>query len=138
GAVDFDLVVIDEASQMRPEEAIGAIARGWQLVVVGDPEQLPPTDFFRRFDYHDEETDEDEEDYVDTESVLDLALRTFHPVRQLRWHYRSQHEDLIAFSNREFYESSLVIFPSAHRAGSDLGVHYSLVEGTYVRNKRVN
>lgn len=138
GTVEFDLVVIDEASQMRPEEALGAIARGKQLVVVGDPEQLPPTDFFRRFDYQDVDGDEDEEEFVDSESILDLALRTFHPVRQLRWHYRSRHESLIAFSNKEFYDSSLVVFPSAHRDDRDLGVRYVHVQGTYIRNKRIN
>jgi hypothetical protein len=48
GAIKFDLVIMDEASQLKPEEAIGAIARGGQLVVVGDPKQLPPTSFFSK------------------------------------------------------------------------------------------
>jgi hypothetical protein len=92
----FDLVVIDEASQMRPEEALGAVARGGQLVVVGDPMQLPPTSFFDRVDRMlDDEMDEEE--IVDNESILDLALAEFRPARSLRWHYRSRHESLIAF-----------------------------------------
>ena len=138
GTAEFDLVVIDEASQVRPEEALGAIARGRQLVVVGDPQQLPPTDFFRRLDDHDEESDDPDEDHVDSESILDLALRTFHPVRRLRWHYRSRHEDLIAFSNKEFYDSSLIIFPSARSKDAKLGVHYVFVNGFYMPRQRVN
>src|SRR5439155_12141496 len=88
GTVEFDLVVIDEASQVRPEEAIGAIARGRQIVVVGDPMQLPPTSFFERIDGFDDEEQFD----ADEESVLDLALGIFQPFRYLRWHYRSRHE----------------------------------------------
>src|SRR5579864_4884393 len=97
------LVLIDEASQMRPEEALGAVARGGQLVVVGDPMQLPPTSFFDRVDrLLDDEIDEEE--IVDNESILDLALAEFRPARSLRWHYRSRHESLIAFSNKKFYD----------------------------------
>jgi superfamily I DNA and/or RNA helicase len=96
----FDLVLIDEASQMRPEEALGALARGGQLVVVGDPMQLPPTSFFDRGDRMMED-EIDEEEIVDNESILDLALAEFRPSRSLRWHYRSRHESLIAFSNRQ-------------------------------------
>jgi hypothetical protein len=93
----FDLVVIDEASQMRPEEALGAIARGGQAVVVGDPMQLPPTSFFDRVDrVIDDEIDEEE--IVDNESILDLALAEFRPARTLRWHYRSRHESLTGIS----------------------------------------
>lgn len=130
----FDLVLIDEASQMRPEEALGAVARGGQLVVVGDPMQLPPTSFFDRVDrLLDDEIDEEE--IVDNESILDLALAEFRPARSLRWHYRSRHESLIAFSNREFY-NDLIVFPSPldhdrTRRQPRLGVFHHFVGGKY-------
>ena len=130
----FDLIVIDEASQMRPEEALGAIARGDQLVVGGDPMQLPPTSFFDRTDrILDDEIDEEE--IVDNESILDLALAEFRPARSLRWHYRSRHESLIAFSNREFYDD-LIVFPSPldpdrDRREPKLGVYHHFVAGKY-------
>ena len=109
----FDLIVIDEASQMRPEEALGVMARGKQLVVVGDPKQLPPTSFFRSVDQVDESEDVDSET-LQEESILDMAMKTF-SVRRLKWHYRSRHESLIAFSNKHFYDNSLTVFPSPNR-----------------------
>jgi very-short-patch-repair endonuclease len=131
----FDLVVMDEASQIRPEDALGAIARGRQLVVVGDPKQLPPTSFFEKVDRDDSTDDSSEEadihDLTSQESVLDLARGPYQPVRQLRWHYRSQHESLIAFSNREFYDDTLIIFPSPKGQDSDYGVRLVQVDGVY-------
>ena len=107
GALKFDLVVMDEASQLRPEEALGAIARGSQLVVVGDPKQLPPTNFFNRMVDSGDDDDEDEAPAAISgmESILDICQQLFTPVRSLRWHYRSQHESLIAFSNHHFYKN---------------------------------
>jgi transcription elongation GreA/GreB family factor len=121
GAITFDLVIMDEASQLKPEEAIGAIARGAQLVVVGDPKQLPPTSFFSRMNA----TPDEAEQYTttDAESILDLCSSHFHPPRALRWHYRSQHHSLIAFSNRNFYRGNLIIFPSPYHQNSRLGIH---------------
>jgi superfamily I DNA and/or RNA helicase len=130
----FDLLVIDEASQMRPEEALGSIARADQVVVVGDPMQLPPTSFF---DLADQVVDSDDaEEIVDSESILDLSLSTYSPARALRWHYRSRHESLIAFSNRQFYENKLIIFPSPldpdkSRREPKFGVFHHFVEGKY-------
>jgi hypothetical protein len=124
--IDFDILVIDEASQMRPDDALGAIARAHQVVVVGDPKQLPPTSFFDRLD----EPAEDEET-LDPESILGLALNTFRPARRLRWHYRSRHDSLIAFSNRRFYDDDLVVFPSPHELGDGFGIEYRHVAGTY-------
>jgi hypothetical protein len=119
GLVKFDLVIMDEASQLKPEEAIGAVARGAQLVVVGDPKQLPPTSFFTRMT----QTGEEEEQFstTDAESILDVCLAHFRPPRPLRWHYRSQHQSLIAFSNHYFYRN-LIIFPSPYGHSSRLGV----------------
>ncbi|OJV39988.1 MAG: hypothetical protein BGO25_09330 [Acidobacteriales bacterium 59-55] len=119
GAITFDVVIMDEASQLKPEEAIGAVARGGQLVVVGDPKQLPPTSFFSRMT----QAGDDEEQFstTDAESILDVCSSHFKPTRSLRWHYRSQHHSLIAFSNHHFYRN-LVIFPSPYGQGGKLGV----------------
>jgi serine/threonine protein kinase len=118
----FDLVVFDEASQIPTHEAIGAMARGDQVVVVGDSRQLPPTTFFQRA--QDEETDvEDEAELAELESVLDEAVASQLPEQTLGWHYRSRHESLIEFSNRHYYDERLTIFPAA-RAAQDVGVRW--------------
>jgi protein-L-isoaspartate O-methyltransferase/very-short-patch-repair endonuclease len=120
GAVKFDLVIMDEASQLKPEEAIGAIARGGQLVVVGDSKQLPPTSFFSKMNQNSE--DEDQYTTTDAESILNVCSSHFHPPRFLRWHYRSQHHSLIAFSNEHFYNRGLIVFPSPYGQSGRLGV----------------
>ena len=120
GYLTFDLVLIDEASQVRPEDALGAIARARQVVVVGDAKQLPPTNFFNRLtddsDY--EESLDDEGSYIlnDVESILGLCDGVFQSRSMLRWHYRSQHPGLIAVSNRNFYDGKLLLPPSVLRA----------------------
>jgi len=103
----FDLVIFDEASQMPTSEAVGAIARGENVIVVGDPKQMPPTSFFSS-NYVDEENIEIE----DLESILDDCLALSMPSKHLLWHYRSKHESLIAFSNAKFYDNKLLTFPS--------------------------
>ncbi len=105
----FDLVIFDEASQITVWDAVGAIARGRQTVVVGDPKQLPPTSFFSRSDDGLDEVDEFD---ADLESILDECLGAGLPSRNLEWHYRSEHESLIAFSNHRYYDGGLVTFPS--------------------------
>lgn len=109
GQALFDVVIFDEASQIPVWDAIGAIARGRQTVIVGDPKQLPPTSFFERAE-EDDQFAEDVED--DLESILDECLAAKLPVRRLNWHYRSKHESLIAFSNHSYYGDQLVTFPS--------------------------
>lgn len=121
GVIKFDLVIMDEASQLKPEEAIGSIARGGQLVVVGDPKQLPPTSFFSRMSQEGDGGD-DHFTTTDAESILDVCSSHFRPTRSLRWHYRSQHHSLIAFSNQSFYSGNLIIFPSPYGQGGKLGV----------------
>lgn len=122
GTVEFDLVVFDEASQVKPVDAFGALLRGRQAVVVGDSKQLPPTSFF---DTVVGDGDEDEaSDTADVESVLELFKSKQAPERMLRWHYRSRHESLIAVSNREFYENRLVTFPSPDAERSEVGLAY--------------
>ena len=130
GRLLFDVVIMDEASQLSPAEAIGAVARGRQLIVVGDPKQLPPTNFFRRQG----QVDEDDEEYTttDTESILDQCVTSFRPPRRLLWHYRSRHHSLIAFSNRQFYNGSLIICPSPYGKGRRLGIQATyLAEAVY-------
>lgn len=122
----FDLVIFDEASQLPTCEAVGAIARGKDLVVVGDPKQLPPTSFFTA-NHVDEENFEKE----DLESVLDDCLALSMPQEHLLWHYRSRHESLIAFSNREYYNNKLYTFPSPNDQISE--VRHIAVKGHYDR-----
>lgn len=122
----FDLVVFDEASQIPVWDAIGALARGRQAVVVGDPKQLPPTNFFSRGE--DETIAED--DIQDLESILEECMGAQVPVHRLSWHYRSRDESLIAFSNDRYYGGELVTFPS--NGGDAGGVHVRFVEnGVY-------
>ena len=138
GKLEFDLLVIDEASQVKPEDALGAIARVKQIVVVGDKKQLPPSVFFERAINDDEPEDEDNTVPL-TESILGLCETRGLPGKMLRWHYRSRHPSLIAVSNAEFYEGRLFMPPSPdHNAGST-GLSVSRVEGAYDRGgKRTN
>lgn len=137
GKVRFDLIVMDEASQIRPEEALGAIARGSQLVVVGDPKQLPPTNFFARQGGDDDEESEELSLAQDSESILEAAMPLF-KLRRLRWHYRSRHESLIAFSNKAFYDSNLVVYPSPHRESAEFGVKFVRVaRGRFVDQRNI-
>ncbi|PZE12196.1 hypothetical protein DMX10_17240 [Pseudomonas sp. 57B-090624] len=137
GKVHFDIIVMDEASQMRPEEALGAISRGSQLVVVGDPKQLPPTNFFSRQGGDDDEDSDEASLAQDSESILEAAMPLF-KLRRLRWHYRSRHESLIAFSNKAFYDSNLVVYPSPHRESHEFGVKFVRVaRGRFVEQRNI-
>lgn len=127
-AEKFDLIVFDEASQMPTYEAIGAIARGNNIVIVGDPRQLPPTSFFSV-----NTTDEDNIEMEDLESILDDCLALSMPSRYLLWHYRSKHESLIAFSNSEYYENKLLTFPSPDNIESK--VRLVKIDGYYDKGK---
>ncbi|MEV4952462.1 DUF3320 domain-containing protein [Paenarthrobacter nitroguajacolicus] len=129
--MEFDVVIFDEASQVTPGDAINCIYRGKSLILAGDDKQLPPTSFFERIA---DDDDEDETDVKDFQSVLELAKASgaFNNLG-LRWHYRSRHEDLIAFSNYKFYEGKLVTFPSAHAEGDDVGVEFFHAHGMYRR-----
>ena len=123
----FDLVVFDEASQIPVWDAVGVIARAKQCVVVGDPKQMPPTNFFQKTEG---ETGDDEAD-EDLESILDECLAAGLCSAHLSWHYRSRHESLIAFSNHNYYEDRLFTFPAA-RSTPRLGVRHRFVEnGVY-------
>lgn len=124
----FDLVIFDEASQIAPWDAIGSIARGNQVVIAGDPRQMPPTNFFSRGpNAGDDDTAED------MESILDECLGAGVPSHSLSWHYRSRHESLIAFSNHRYYDSNLITFPAAETRAS--AVEWRRVEGVYAKGK---
>ncbi len=136
-AFTFDTVIFDEASQVCTENAIGAIARGKQVIIAGDRHQLPPTNFFGTkvsegdFDSDDEE----EDDSAGFESILDEAALL--PECTLLWHYRSRHEHLIAFSNAKIYNNELITFPSNVDRMPDMGVEYFYVPGgSYDRRGR--
>lgn len=134
GQIEFDLVIMDEASQIKPEDSLGTVARGKQLVVVGDPKQLPPTSFF---DKAVESENEDITAVEQSESILDVSLPMFN-ARRLRWHYRSRHESLIAFSNQEFYDNNLVIFPSPSSKTDEFGIKFTHVKsGFFVNQKNI-
>ncbi|MGO9475635.1 MAG: AAA domain-containing protein [Rhodomicrobium sp.] len=125
--IKFDVLVIDEASQVTPEDALGAIARSDQIIIVGDQMQLPPTNFFKRFESSDDDdVDEDEGSHNDSpgdfESILTLATRKGIADRMLSWHYRSKHPSLIALSNQECYEGRLLLPPSPHIGTSTQGL----------------
>ena len=126
----FDVVVYDEASQVRPEDALGALLRGKQATVIGDTRQLPPTTFFDRLieDTPEEDTAADSS-HIETESILHQC-RTCFPVKMLRWHYRSKHESLVAVSNKEFYDNRLLLYPSPVQESEDLGLHLIYLPAT--------
>jgi hypothetical protein len=173
GQIEFDLLIMDEASQVRPEDALGAIARCKQIMIVGDPKQLPPTQFFERLVnsvnhpptppslfkegmqgvvglyangkrsggnaqcYNSEKDSGFEETTAleEQESILDICLSTYQR-GWLRWHYRSEHESLIAFSNRHFYDDELIVFPAHKLQDRGCGVHLNYVENaTYFRGQ---
>jgi very-short-patch-repair endonuclease len=128
----FDVVIFDEASQVRPSDAVNALYRGSAMIVAGDQKQLPPTSFFEQA--ADDGDEWSEEALAEFDSVLDLAkgAGAFRSL-SLRWHYRSRHEHLIAFSNHRFYGGGLVTFPSPAERAADLGVELVPVPGVYRR-----
>lgn len=130
--VTFDVVIFDEASQIFPQDAIGSIYRGKQLIVVGDPKQMPPTNFFHatvEAEYESEDED-DNSNIKDIDSILEVCLAYF-PYKELNWHYRSKSEELIAFSNKNFYGNSLITFPSVQQNAKWFGIDYHYVGGTF-------
>jgi very-short-patch-repair endonuclease/DNA polymerase III delta prime subunit len=130
----FDVIVFDEASQVRPEDALGALLRGSQVVVMGDTRQLPPTSFFDRL-LQDEPIEEEAATVGDVESILHQCKRSF-PTKYLTWHYRSKHESLIAVSNQEFYDNKLRIYPSPVDRADQIGLQFMhLPDAIYDRGK---
>lgn len=137
---EFDMVIFDEASQILPEDAVGAIYRGKQVIIAGDTKQMPPTNFFSSTaknadDLYDNE-DEDEEYQDISESILDEANICL-PSCTLLWHYRSKDESLIAFSNKEIYGNKLITFPNCKKT-ADKGLEYIYVANGYYEGKGKN
>lgn len=133
GGIDFDLVLFDEASQIKPVEAFGAVLRAKQVVVVGDNKQLPPTSFFDSIS--EESFEEQEEDFEtvqtgDVESILTLFSAKQAQEKMLRWHYRSKHESLITVNNHEFYNSGLFVFPTAYQEDPKRGLQLTHLPNT--------
>lgn len=131
-AYQFDMVIFDEASQIFPQDAIGAIFRAKQVVIAGDTKQLPPTNFFAASTSNSSEDYDDDEGYDDEvyDSILEETANIL-PNCTLLWHYRSKHEHLIAFSNQEIYKNELVTFPSSNESEPDTGVEFVYVEDGY-------
>lgn len=128
----FDVIIFDEASQLQTCKAVGAIARAENAIIVGDEKQMPPTNFFMV-----NNIDEENAEYDDLESILEDALVINMPQCSLNWHYRSNHESLIAFSNSQFYDNKLYTFPSLNDRESK--VRLVKVDGVFERGrKRIN
>lgn len=131
---NFDMVIFDEASQIFPEDAIGAILRSKQVIIAGDTKQLPPTNFFASSANNlDGQFDSSEDEYEDEifDSILEETASIL-PNRTLLWHYRSRHEDLIAFSNSHIYKNELITFPGSAMSKADTGVeYYKVADGVY-------
>ena len=143
GGLAFDILLIDEASQVRPSDAMGAILRARQVVVVGDQHQMPPTSFFsRQIQGDDDEADLEDVEEIQAaqlghmESILALCEARALPSGMLRWHYRSKHPSLIQVSNHEFYNDSLICPPSPDRAGRESGLVFRHVDGRYRRGRK--
>ncbi|MBX2920755.1 MAG: DUF3320 domain-containing protein [Chitinophagaceae bacterium] len=124
----FDLVIFDEASQLPTCEAVSALARAKQAIVVGDPKQMPPTSFFTT-----NKMDEENMEVEDLESILDDCLSLSVPSKYLLRHYRSKHESLIAFSNTNYYDNKLLTFPSADDLNRKVQYHH--IPGSYDKGK---
>ena len=128
----FDTVIFDEASQIYASDAIGAIYRAKQAIIIGDSKQMPPSNFFDSQSY-------DEDDDADSgQSILDLATVSYKMLR-LKWHYRSRSEELITYSNRSYYDNSLITIPQAKRHEPGFGIDFIyLKDGRYDATKRTN
>jgi very-short-patch-repair endonuclease len=130
GGITFDLLLVDEASQVSPVDALGAMARARQVVVVGDSKQLPPTRFFSKMIDDDDALDDEAGTFnaANLDSILGLCVSRGLPERMLRWHYRSRHHSLIAVSNREFYGGHLYVVPSPTAMTAANGLHFRFVK----------
>lgn len=133
----FDLVVFDEASQIRVANSIGSIGRAKAAIIVGDSKQMPPTSVAQvRTDVpEDQDVDYEEElTGVDAESILDQCAIARVPDILLNWHYRSEDESLITFSNTRYYESRLNTFPNPSTERATKGLRFvHVADGQFIR-----
>ncbi|OPX96723.1 MAG: hypothetical protein A4E59_01022 [Syntrophorhabdus sp. PtaB.Bin027] len=129
-SIQFDVIIFDEASQVRPEDALGALLRGNQAAIIGDSRQLPPTTFFDKMIVDEIDDAEAIPAMISgIESILNLCNICF-PSKTLRWHYRSRHETLIALSNEKFYDNRLFVYPSPTKKSGRIGLSFVHVSGT--------
>ena len=135
GRIEFDVLVIDEASQVRPEDSLGSLARAKQIVIVGDSKQMPPSDVFSVHVERDEDDEDEAAPAEELESVLDVFSK-FLSAPALGWHYRSQHHSLILYSNEFFYDRSLLIPPSTQIGDGPLGVKWHYCANATFTNRR--
>ena len=135
GGIEFDMLVVDEASQVRPEDSLGSLARAKQVVIVGDSKQMPPTDVFSVHAEHDEDDEDETGPAEELESVLDV-FSNFLSAPSLGWHYRSQHHSLILYSNEFFYDRRLLIPPSTQIGDGPLGVKWHYCANANFTNRR--
>ncbi|MDR0514993.1 MAG: DUF4011 domain-containing protein [Coriobacteriaceae bacterium] len=138
-ALHFDMVIFDEASQIRVPQAIGAMGRGDSVIITGDSKQMPPTRIMETSTASDREDVEDSpEEIVDLESILTEAVESGIPQLWLAWHYRSKEESLIAFSNEAYYGNRLITLPEPD-ISSAAAVEFRNVKGQFSRGKeRIN
>lgn len=135
GRIEFDLLVVDEASQVRPEDSLGSLARAKQIVIVGDSKQMPPSDVFSVHAERDEDDEDEASPAEELESILDV-FTNFLSAPALGWHYRSQHHSLILYSNEFFYDRSLLIPPSTQIGDGPLGVKWQYCANANFTNRR--
>ena len=131
GSVDFDIAVFDEASQITVADAIGVMGRARSVVIVGDSKQMPPTRVGVFGGVDEDAPIELGEDFVEEESILEEVLQAGFDQEWLTWHYRSQDESLITFSNDHYYESRLASFPTPQRLRDGCGLRYHRVDGQF-------
>ena len=136
--IKFDVVIFDEASQIFPQDALVAIYRAKQAIIVGDSKQMPPTNFFNSAVTDSEDDEIKDESLTNFESILDVCAAAL-PSKELKWHYRSRHEELIAFSNRNFYKNNLVSCPNSKNNEEWSNVQYFYVpDAIYERKSHTN
>ena len=136
----FDVVIFDEASQIFACDAFGSIYRAKQCIVIGDTKQMPPTSFFQASaeTIGSQVDDEVQEEENDLDSILDKASELFE-TKSLKWHYRSRTEELIVFSNNNFYKSNLITIPQSHHHERGFGIdYYYIPDGRYDTTSRTN
>jgi superfamily I DNA and/or RNA helicase len=128
----FDLVIFDEASQCYIEHGLPAALRGKQVIVAGDSQQLQPSDLYQ-VRYEDEQ--DEAEPLLEIDSLLDVASQ-YLPQTQLREHYRSKSLDLIAFSNRYFYQKKLNLLPYYKHINNNIpSISYIKTDGIWENNQ---
>jgi hypothetical protein len=135
GSLKFDMVIFDESSLMRTVEAIGAMGRGVSVVVVGDPKQLPPA--ASADGSPSSRHGSAAASGAEQESILSEVLDSGLPQLKLKWHYRSENEELFAFPNNRYYGGELAVLPSPRR-DAHTGIAWRRLDGRFLRAEETN